>query len=320
VVSGSSTQAAELLSVVPPELLSIILSQLSIPDLACLAATCRSLWCDATTPLPEMTTPGLAETELRRRANARGLDIGSAMPDQFLSWVPYLLQRDFHDALRREAPLAVGYAPHSIFVDRDGHLHLDCRREAIGAGEVGAPLLDHTWESAFAVYSAFVPFTPVPSMQDKRIMSVSTGDAHCLALSVEGEVYSWGATHGALGHAGGLVGFGPRMIETLARIESISAGMLTSAAVDDRGRLFTWGRASLGGRPTGLGYELEPQTMRWPTTPKKVDALSDDRVVGVALGAAFLPPSRTAWVRKPVYLCGRTSSLLFFMGRFMPSN
>ena len=36
--------------------------------------------------------------------------------------------------------------------------------------------------------------------------------------------------------------------------------------------------------------------------------------------AAFLPPSRTAWVRKPVYLCGRTSSLLFFMGRFMPSN
>jgi len=44
------------------------------------------------------------------------------------------------------------------------------------------------------------------------------------------------------------------------------------------------------------------------------------RGYGVVANAAFLPPWRTAWVRKPVYLCGRTSSLLFFMGRFMPSN
>jgi len=129
-----------LLSVVPPELLSIILSQLGTRALACLAATCRSLWCDAPTlPLP---TPGLVETELRRRAEARGLHIGSALPEGELSWVLYLLRREFFGALRREAPLAVG-GEHSLFVDREGRLHLACCRGEIQAGKVGEPLSGH---------------------------------------------------------------------------------------------------------------------------------------------------------------------------------
>ena len=47
------------------------------------------------------------------------------------------------------------------------------------------------------------PPTPVPSMQDRRIVSVATSDSHCLALTAEGEVYSWGeGYYGALGHGG----------------------------------------------------------------------------------------------------------------------
>jgi len=181
--------------------MAIILSQLSTRDLACLAATCRSLWCGAAAPPPMLPTPGPVETEMWRRAEARGLHIGSSLPGGALAWVPYLLKRD--DALRREAPLAVGQN-HSIFVDREGRLHLTCHRAAISAGNIGEPLLGHDWGSDDAPFSMHAPPTLAPSMQDKRIVSVATGGAHCLALSAQGEVYSWGAgAHGALGHADG---------------------------------------------------------------------------------------------------------------------
>jgi len=288
-VAGLAAQPPEpeLLTVVPTELLSIILSQLGIRDLACLAATCRLLWCDAPTPPAALPTPGLVETELRRRAQARGLHVGSSLPEGALSWVPYLLKRDFYDALRREAPLAVG-ENHSLFVDREGRLYLACRRDAINAGGVGEPLLGHDWGSASGASTVSVPPTLVPSMHDTRIICVASGVCHCLALGAVGEVYSWGnGSDGALGHADRGAMAGPRRIETLERVEIIAAGpYYTSAAVDDRGRLFTWGRAAQYDKPTGLGYELDPAT-EFQLTPKRVDALSEDRVVGVALGAFF---------------------------------
>jgi len=285
-VAGPMAQSLEFLSVVPPELLSFILTQLDIRDLACLAATCRLLWCDAPTPPLALPTPGLVETELRRRAEARGLHVGSSLPEGALLWVPYLLKHEFCDALRWEAPLAVGEY-HSLFVDKDGRLHLACRRDEIKSEGIGEPLLGHDWGSDAGTTTVSAPPTLVPSMQDTCIVSVATGDLHCLALSAEGEVYSLGANfHGALGHADESARLGPRRIETLERVESIATGWLTSAAVDVRGSLFTWGRATLeDGEPTGLGYDPE---MECQLTPKRVDTLSEDRVVGVALGYDFI--------------------------------
>jgi len=256
-VAGPAAQSLlELISVVPAELLSIILSQLGTRDLACLAATCRSLWYGVPNPPSPLLTPGLMETELRRRAEARGLHIGASLPEGTLSWVPYLLKHNSYEALRREAPLAVGDM-HSLFVDREGRLHLACLRVEIKEVAVGEPLLGHDWGSDAG---ASAPPTLVPSMQDKRIVSVASCKCHCLALSAEGEVYSWGdSTHGALGHADRSARAGRlSWIETLEGVESISVGPFTSAAVDDRGRLFTWGPPR---RPVnGLGYELDPET------------------------------------------------------------
>jgi len=168
-------------------------------------------------------------------------------------------------------------------VDRKGRLHLACLRDEINTGGVGEPLLGHDWGSNAGASTVSVPPTPVPSMHDTRIVSVASGDNHCLALSAAGEVYSWGnGFYGVLGYADGSAG--PRRIDTLARVESVAAGVHTSAAVDDRGRLFTWGLATFEeGEPAGLGYELDPAT-ELQLTPKLVDALSKDRVVGVALG------------------------------------
>ena len=128
-------------------------------------------------------------------------------------------------------------------------------------------------------------------MQDRRIVSVAAGGWHCLALSREGEVYSWGDGNcGSLGHADGGERAVPSRIESLSRVESIAAGVYsTSAAVNENGRLFTWGMASNimdETMPSGLGYALDAQTES-QLTPKWVEALSEDRVVGVAFGEGF---------------------------------
>jgi len=235
-----SAQADSLLLQLPAELLADILSRFDTGDLARLAATCRSLCRDAPTPPPPPRTIGPVEAELRRRAEARGLDVGSSLPDRATSWVACLLKRDRRDAQLWRAPLAVGRY-HSIFVDKGGRL-LTC-----GSDHLTAPVLGHAVDPAAepSVLHEIGPPTPVPSMQDRRIVSIASGYAHCLALSAEGEVYSWGAgAYGALGHGGEGTRAVTSRIESLSRIEHIAAGPnFTSSAVDEKGRLFTWGRA-----------------------------------------------------------------------------
>jgi len=277
-------QTASLLLQFPADLLSVILSRLNTRDLARLAATCRSLCRDA--PPPRAIGP--VEAELRRRAKARGLDVGSFLPEGATSWVACLLKRNRRDAQMRQAPLAVG-PEHSMFVDTRGRL-LTCGRD--GRARV---FLGHFLDDPSAICrNQMGPPTPVLSMQGRRIVSVASSDKCCLALSADGEVYSWGdGAFGSLGHGdtgGRLV---PSRIESLSRIERIAAGRnWTNAAVDEKGRLFTWGKAILWDeqdnieRPHSLGYELDSETICQPT-PKRVDALSQDRVVGVALGYGF---------------------------------
>jgi len=291
--SSAMQQPSTLLQLLPTELLSVVLSRLDTHDLARLAATCRPLWRDALAPpprpMPLLRPMGLVETELRRRATARGLRICSSLPKGALSWVPYLLKRVFCDALRREAPLAVGDG-FTVFLDAEGRL-LTCGTENTGvAGEL---LLGHDWGGDIdPEESRFIGLpTLVPSMQDRRIVSIAAGTWHCLALSREGEVYSWGdGDDGSLGHADSGERAVPSRVESLSRIESIAAGdNRTSAAVDAAGRLFTWGLATdifNGATPNGLGYALDSETES-QLTPKWVDALCEDRVVGVALGFGF---------------------------------
>jgi len=195
-----------------------------------------------------------------------------------------------------QVPLAVGF-DHSMFVDKGGRL-LTC-----GSDHCIMPLLGHAVDPAAdpSIRRDIGPPTPVPSMQGRRMVSVATGNYHCLALSAEGEVYSWGSGNfHALGHGDDADKTVPSRIESLRRIERIAAGLnQTSAAVDENGRLFTWGRASFFEeeededgeqetfeRPNGLGYELGVETES-QLTPKRVDALSQDRVVDVALGRGF---------------------------------
>ena len=282
-------QATTLLQLLPTKIFSVILSNLqNRRDLARLAATCCLLWCDA--PAAPERQIGPVEAELRQRAEERRLVISSCLPEGATSWVPYLLKCELRNALRRQAPLAAG-SVHSIFVDSEGRL-LSCGRNLQYS-------YSHQTERARVLgqgtgIDAIGPPTLVPSMLNRRIVSVASGSQHCLALSAVGEVYSWGAgANGALGHGDENDRAVPSRIESLERIESIAAAFVfVSAAIDDCGGLFTWGvaRYHAYGRAesviTGLGYAVDPEASL-QLAPKRIDALVGDRVVGVAFGGAF---------------------------------
>ena len=114
-------------------------------------------------------------------------------------------------------------------------------------------------------------------------MAVNSGGKHCLALSVDGEVYSWGeGDDGKLGHGNKTSCDRPRVIEALRGkdISFIACGGAHSAAITATGELYTWGK----GRYGRLGHgDSEDQTR-----PKLVEALLGYRVIDVACGKAVL--------------------------------
>uniref|UniRef100_A0A8C0VK07 E3 ubiquitin-protein ligase HERC2 n=1 Tax=Cyanistes caeruleus TaxID=156563 RepID=A0A8C0VK07_CYACU len=111
-------------------------------------------------------------------------------------------------------------------------------------------------------------------------VAVNSGGKHCLALSFEGEVYSWGeAEDGKLGHGNRSPCDRPRVIESLRGIEvvDIAAGGAHSACITAAGDLFTWGK----GRYGRLGHGDSEDQLK----PKLVEALQGYRVIDIACGS-----------------------------------
>lgn len=101
---------------------------------------------------------------------------------------------------------------------------------------------------------------PVPekiaSLSDHKIVAISSGWDHCLALSDVGKVFSWGSgQNGKLGHGNDVNIPAPTLIQSLAdvsdtdgtKIVTISAGCEHSACIDSNGVMYTWGHGD-GGR------------------------------------------------------------------------
>jgi len=259
---------------------------------------------------------GPVETTLRARAAACGLShmayVGAPPPAGASSWVPHLArleERSQHLRLKTKADGTL----HSVWLDPMGRLYTSSDR----AGYRGHGVLrGHACPRAKAPGSWFDTFTPhlapdwlppaqlqfgsfqlVPDMQGVRVVSVACSSSHTLALGAGGKVYSWGfGEEGALGHGDELPRWTPGRIAALEHVQSIWAANSKSAAVDERGYLFTWGIDSTS-RPdsvdhhtSGLGHPPNPNPARTVTgdlcasTPRAVEALASERVVGVALG------------------------------------
>ncbi|CAG5129600.1 unnamed protein product, partial [Candidula unifasciata] len=103
---------------------------------------------------------------------------------------------------------------------------------------------------------------------------------HYLALTSEGDVYSWGnGDGGRLGHGDSISRDEPTLITALSgkHIIQICAGSTYSAAISASGELYTWGRGNYG----RLGHgSSEDQCY-----PSLVSALKGHRIVDVACGS-----------------------------------
>lgn len=117
---------------------------------------------------------------------------------------------------------------------------------------------------------------------EKEIIKIAShpDGRHYLALTTEGEVFSWGVGDGGrLGHGDNNSREEPTLIQALSGkfITHIACGSAYSAAITSNGELYTWGRGNYG----RLGHgSSEDQN-----TPMLVTALKGYTVVDVSCGS-----------------------------------
>lgn len=76
-------------------------------------------------------------------------------------------------------------------------------------------------------------------------VAVNSGGKHCLAMTSEGEVYSWGeGEDGKLGHGNRINYDRPKLIDALSGIGvvDIACGSAHSACITTSGHVLTWGK------------------------------------------------------------------------------
>ena len=118
------------------------------------------------------------------------------------------------------------------------------------------------------------------ALAGRRVVAVSAGASHSLAVTADGAVWSWGnGGQGRLGHGDEQNQLLPKKIEAFAgrRVIAVSAGVVHSLAITADGAVWSWG----GGGSGRLGHGNEQR----PLLPKnKVEALAGQRVNSVSAG------------------------------------
>lgn len=132
-----------------------------------------------------------------------------------------------------------------------------------------------------------------PHRNMKKVSSSKGSDGHTLAITVEGQVFSWGdGEYGKLGHGNSATQKYPKMIQgplVGKVVVCVSAGYRHSAAVTCDGELYTWGEGDFG----RLGHS-DSQSRNVPTLVKDISSVGQ-----VACGSshtiAVAQDGRTVW-------------------------
>jgi len=212
----------------------------------------------------------LAAEGIRLWAQERGFEL-PAQPEGESCVVRWLC---FAALLRESNPPARAATGerHSIFIDGEGRLSSCGNAPSYRPG-----LLGH----GEGVTRLQTP-TRLPSpLGGERAVSVSAGDAHSLALTADGVVWSWGwGGLGRLGHSDGQTQLLPKKVEAFAdqRVVAVSAGGYHSLALTADGSVWSWGFGACG----RLGHGDEESEL----LPKKIEAFAGQRVLAVSAGGA----------------------------------
>ncbi|XP_041057144.1 probable E3 ubiquitin-protein ligase HERC1 isoform X1 [Carcharodon carcharias] len=132
-----------------------------------------------------------------------------------------------------------------------------------------------------------------PHRSVRKISSSKGSDGHTLAVTTEGEIFSWGdGDYGKLGHGNSATQKYPKLIQgpLLGKIVvSVSAGYRHSASVTSDGELYTWGEGDFG----RLGHS-DSHSRNLPTLVKDISSVGQ-----VACGSshtiAVSQDGRTVW-------------------------
>ncbi|GJD06249.1 Ultraviolet-B receptor UVR8 [Galdieria sulphuraria] len=122
------------------------------------------------------------------------------------------------------------------------------------------------------------PF-PVEALSGKRIVYVAAGDSCTAAISLDGDVYTWGSgEYGKLGHNDDSNENLPRLVEALKgkNIVKVSIGGNHMAAIDKDGHLYCWGRAASAGSG-GTEHVFIPRLIKGDLEKEKVISVSCGR-------------------------------------------
>ncbi|XP_069834418.1 probable E3 ubiquitin-protein ligase HERC3 isoform X3 [Dendropsophus ebraccatus] len=133
-------------------------------------------------------------------------------------------------------------------------------------------------------HSTTEPSVPVPrqikKLNQQKILQVSCGNQHCLALSDDGQLFTWGQNnHGQLGLGPGFTQqSSPQRVKSLEGIPlaRVTAGGYHSFALSLSGAVFGWGKNSSG--QLGLSDEQDR------VSPCHVKPLRSQKVVYISCG------------------------------------
>jgi len=139
---------------------------------------------------------------------------------------------------------------HNLAVDVDGNIY------SWGSGPMGE--LGHGYK---LVQEKPTKITKIPA--GIRFKAVAAGYEHSLALTVDGQIYVWGANHaGQLGLGHYKMVDRPELLPTQANLRflEIAAGVDHSLAISEKGEIYSWGGNWAGQLGHGdLQHQLQPK-------------------------------------------------------------
>lgn len=122
----------------------------------------------------------------------------------------------------------------------------------------------------------------IPQLKHRPVISICCGDSHSLALTVGGNLYSWGQNnHGQLGHGDTTIRLRPELIRSLksAKVIQVAAGKNHTMVISKSGLLFGFGSNSSG----ELG--INNPEIRIQSTPIVIERFREMNVVSVTCGS-----------------------------------
>ena len=83
-----------------------------------------------------------------------------------------------------------------------------------------------------------------------KIVTISAGAMHSMALDTDGNILVWGSNRDWQLGLGGDYSLSPERISGIPKVRAIATGWFSSAAITTKNRIFVWGNRSTRGYPT----------------------------------------------------------------------